>query len=134
MFTFFQDYCDNLPTISNAIPNVQVNNQTRYKAGTEIEYQCDIGYTNATQADSNKIVCSDSGKWSEVSLKCTRIKCEKPEEIRNGMVKANDYSYLSVIEYKCVPGFQIRNGDYLRECDLSGQWTGFQPTCERNLS
>lgn len=35
-----------------------------------------------------------------------------------------------MIEYKCKPGYRIRNGDYLRECDLNGKWTGRKPSCE----
>ena len=124
-----------MPFIANAIPNVQINNQTRYKGGTEIEYQCDIGYTNTTHSESsNKIMCFDNGKWSEINFKCVRVKCDKPVEILNGIIKANDYFYSSVIEYKCVPGYQIRDGDYLRECDLDGRWSGLQPKCEREYN
>ena len=55
----------------NAIPNVQINNETSYKAGTEVEYQCDIGYTDSVNKLSNsKIVCMENGKWSETNLKC----------------------------------------------------------------
>jgi CUB/sushi domain-containing protein len=35
-----------------------------------------------------------------------------------------------VIEYKCKSGYRVRNGDYLRECDLNGKWTGRKPSCE----
>jgi len=64
-------YCEYPPVIMNAIPNVQINNETSYKAGTEVEYQCDIGYTDSVNKLSNsKIVCMENGKWSETNLKC----------------------------------------------------------------
>jgi hypothetical protein len=64
-----QVFCDYPPTLANAIPNVQINNDTRYKIDTEVEYQCDIGYTNAN--DLNRIICLENGKWSELKFKCT---------------------------------------------------------------
>lgn len=131
----FLAFCEYIPIISNAIPNVQLNkNQTRFKAGTEVEYTCDIGFISSSPNDVNKAVCLDDAKWSDMNLRCVRVQCNKPDEISNGIIKANDFFYSSVIEYKCVPGYHIRNGDYLRECDLNGQWTGQPPTCERNLN
>jgi hypothetical protein len=53
----------------NAIPNVQINSESKYKIGTEVEYQCDIGFTSSE--GSNKVVCLDTGKWSELKLKCS---------------------------------------------------------------
>lgn len=64
-------FCEYPPTISNAIPNVQISNETSYKTGTEVEYQCDVGYTYAASKMSNKIYCQDNGKWSDMNLKCT---------------------------------------------------------------
>jgi hypothetical protein len=52
----------------NAIPNVQVNNESKYKIGTEVEYQCDIGFTSTDK--TNKIVCQEDAKWSELNFKC----------------------------------------------------------------
>ena len=60
------------------------------------------------------------------------ISCGKPEEIKNGVIiKSNEFFYSSVIEYRCISGYRIRNGDYLSECDLDGKWTGRRPICER---
>jgi hypothetical protein len=65
-------FCEYPPMILNAIPNVQVNNETSYKTGTEIEYTCDIGYADsASKTSNNKIYCSDEGKWTEMKMKCT---------------------------------------------------------------
>lgn len=72
-----ETFCELPPSVLNAIPNVQVNNQSKYKVGTEIEYQCDIGFTASFNQDdqndfSNKIVCLDDGKWSHIRFKCIR--------------------------------------------------------------
>ncbi len=64
----FIEFCDSPESILNAIPNVQVNNQSKYKIGTEVEYQCDIGYTSIDR--TNKIVCLEDGKWSSLNFKC----------------------------------------------------------------
>ena len=63
-------FCDYPTQILNAIPNVQVNNQSKYKIDTEVEYQCDIGYVNVGE-QSNKITCLTTGKWSELKFKCS---------------------------------------------------------------
>lgn len=75
-FVVLKVFCENIPTITNAFPNVQINNQSKYKTGTEIEYQCDIGYTSSSNSDSyvavnNKVMCQDDGKWSETKFQCT---------------------------------------------------------------
>ena len=62
----------------------------------------------------------------------SEIDCGKPNDIENGLINANGYYYSNVIEYKCVTGYRIRNGDYLRECNSDGKWSGIEPTCERN--
>jgi hypothetical protein len=66
-----------------------------------------------------------------LKLKFIEIDCGKPREIENGIINANGYYYSSVIEYKCISGYRIRNGDYLRECNLNGKWSGIEPNCER---
>ena len=54
--------------IANAMPNIQVNDYSRYKMGTEVEYQCDIGYNS--NFDLNKSVCQSNGKWSDIKFQC----------------------------------------------------------------
>ena len=75
LFLIIKVFCDYPAGIQNAMPNVQANNESKYKIGTEVEYQCDIGYT-ADMYYSNKITCSNTGKWSELKLKCS----SKPKE------------------------------------------------------
>lgn len=50
------------------MPNIQVINGSRYRMGTEIEYQCDIGYNS--NYDLNKSVCQNDGTWSDITFKC----------------------------------------------------------------
>ncbi len=61
-------FCDNPQMIANAMPNIQVNDESRYKMGTEVEYQCDIGYNS--NYDLNKSFCQSDGKWSEIKFQC----------------------------------------------------------------
>jgi hypothetical protein len=67
-------FCENdPPVIANAIPNIQIGKQSsKYKVETEVEYQCDIGYSPTTT--SNKIIClKDEGKWSKTDFTCRSI-------------------------------------------------------------
>lgn len=61
----------------------------------------------------------------------SEITCGQPDGIENGVIRASDYSYSSVIEYRCNLGYYLTNGDYLRECLITGEWSGKQPICER---
>jgi beta-2-glycoprotein 1 len=62
-------FCDTSPPlISNSIPNIQIN-MAKYKFGTEVEYQCDVGY--AALGKIKKSTCQEDGKWSEIDLVCS---------------------------------------------------------------
>ncbi|CAF0889036.1 unnamed protein product [Brachionus calyciflorus] len=125
-----ETFCDPPKQILNAIPNIQIKNESKFKSGTEVDYECDIGYTFNSEKESTKIICMDTGRWSDVKFKCSRIYCGKPDDIENGVIKGSDFYYSSVIEYKCITGFRIRNGDNLRECGLDSTWSGKKPICE----
>ncbi len=66
---FYLVNCDAPPTIANTIPNIQINKESIYRIGTEVEYQCDIGFISINN-QSNKIYCEETKKWSELKFKC----------------------------------------------------------------
>lgn len=56
------------------MPNIQINyddKKPQYKMGTEVEYQCDIGYSN--NYEMNKSTCQSNGEWNEIKFQCTSI-------------------------------------------------------------
>lgn len=120
-------------SVLNAIPNVLISEESKFKSGTEVEYRCDIGFQKSVDSHNSKIVCMDTGHWSDLKLNCIRINCGQPEQIKNGLIRGTDHFYSSVVEYKCLIGFKITSGDYLRECGLNSKWSGTKPTCERKF-
>jgi hypothetical protein len=123
-------FCGPPPHKLNSLPNVQMSKEASYKIGTEVEYQCDIGYEPNGQIAT--IVCGKDQEWSYSQFQCNAISCGKPADIKNGLINANGYLYSNVIEYRCVEGYKLRNGDFLRECTFEGVWSGIEPTCEGN--
>lgn len=46
------------------------------------------------------------------------------------MMKSNTY----IAAYRCFPGYLLEpaNGNGIRKCQSSGQWTGVHPVCKSN--
>ncbi len=61
------------PQIPNALPNIQINKDFNYKVGTEVDYQCEIGFVNSGSG-LNKIYCEETQKWSETRFRCSSKK------------------------------------------------------------
>jgi len=141
------------PKIPNSLPNIQIIEDFKYKIGTEVEYRCEIGFVNLF-SEANKVYCQENQNWSETQFKCSSriflriycfkisrvtfktlffqgINCGKPTAIENGFINGVGYHYSDVVEYLCYPGFHIWGGDYIRECNLTGKWSGIEPKCER---
>lgn len=53
----------------NAIVNVQMSKESTYKIGTEVEYQCDIGYV--ANGETNKVYCEETQNWSDSRFQCS---------------------------------------------------------------
>ena len=63
-------FCDRPPELTNALPNIQLTNEIKFKSGTEVEYQCEVGYKS--NGESNRIICQETdGQWSQLKLNCT---------------------------------------------------------------
>ncbi len=65
-------FCGEPPNIKNALPNVQISKDSKYKIGTEVEYQCDIGFLKNDA--SNKIFCQEDQTWSKSRFSCNSMK------------------------------------------------------------
>jgi hypothetical protein len=160
LFLNLQVYCDQPPKISNGMANIQLTNTYKYKPGTEIEYHCDVGYKSNDDPNKSvcengkwtdiKYECLSECRptiWNQaLSVWCLlllllkktfnnfsieEINCGQPGFIDNGELIAYDFTYSSVIEYRCNLGYRINSGHYLRECLITGQWSGDEPTCKR---
>ena len=54
--------------------------------------------------------------------------CDRLENIANGRVILSGTFVGAVANYSCDLGYTL-DGNVLRECQSSGQWTGSEPTC-----
>ena len=71
---------------------------------------------------------------------CTVIICPSPLVPMNGVViyshSASElYSFETIAEYRCEPGFGLSRGDPVRICEGDGSsptgvWSGVAPRCE----
>lgn len=60
------------------------------------------------------------------------ISCGNPGIPTNGEVTGTKYTYNQKLRYDCNPGFKLV-GTRERTCDLNGQWSGVQPSCQRKM-
>ncbi|KAH3695294.1 hypothetical protein DPMN_082751 [Dreissena polymorpha] len=65
--------------------------------GTAIEFVCDRGYKLRGQSTRT---CQANGIWSGIAPTCELIFCPRSES-GNVVIIGNDYSFGSVLEYRC---------------------------------
>ncbi|CAH3037421.1 unnamed protein product [Pocillopora meandrina] len=110
--------CKPLPLLSNGkIHNNGVSH------GAVVSFSCNSGFQ---PQGSLQIKCLD-GIWNESSPSCIGV-CAKPGKLRNGTVVGSNYSYGSVIKFKCNKGYKLRGSAKLK-C-RRGVWEGQFPECE----
>ena len=102
-------------------------NLTTLRIGGLATFSCQHGYKLVGDGDIN---CLSSGSWSAWPPACLEIDCGQPASVDNSRVFLVDEStkFGSVVEYLCVPGY-TRSGPFQRTCELSGRWSGGEPTC-----
>ncbi|XP_032820365.2 protein lev-9-like [Petromyzon marinus] len=66
--------------------------------------------------------------WAGRKTLC-RVNCGPPGHVQNGVAYGNDWWVLSVVRYRCAPGFAMV-GAPTRTCLPAGHWSP-QPTCAR---
>ncbi|XP_053558647.1 sushi, von Willebrand factor type A, EGF and pentraxin domain-containing protein 1 [Bombina bombina] len=90
-----------------------------------VNYECNPGYE---LIGSNTSLCLSSKKWSHETPHCAIISCKPPNAILNGYIDASNYTYMSVVNYKCELGYKI-DGSAKRTCQKNKQWDGEEPIC-----
>uniref|UniRef100_T1IW92 Sushi domain-containing protein n=1 Tax=Strigamia maritima TaxID=126957 RepID=T1IW92_STRMM len=99
----------------------------KFSLGSEVKYHCNEGYYLVGFATR---VCLAEKVWSSSPPTCEIVQCLEPPQIANGAIQYEDdhLNYLSLIYYKCNPGF-ILDGPSDRQCGELGEFTGEQPEC-----
>uniref|UniRef100_A0A4W3I336 Sushi, von Willebrand factor type A, EGF and pentraxin domain containing 1 n=1 Tax=Callorhinchus milii TaxID=7868 RepID=A0A4W3I336_CALMI len=93
--------------------------------GSTVEYRCNLGYKIVGSATRH---CTSSSEWNTLAPVCQLMTCSTPEQIANGTVKGDSYTYMSVISYECNPGF-VLTGTVSRTCQNNKEWDGEEPQC-----
>lgn len=121
--------CDFPPHLHFASP-VNKLNETNYKTGTVLMYNCRPGYRKASSGLTS-LICDKSGTW-KYSFSCVKRQCSNPGELRNGQVIIKtDYSFGSQIEFSCLEGY-ILMGPTTSHCELQDKtvgWSNSFPEC-----
>ncbi|XP_041117630.1 sushi, von Willebrand factor type A, EGF and pentraxin domain-containing protein 1 isoform X2 [Polyodon spathula] len=93
--------------------------------GSLVQYGCDPGYELEGQTIRQ---CISGKQWSGAVPVCRIVSCGTPEEIANGLIIGNTFSFMSVIYYECDAGYYLQ-GLNTSTCQANNKWTGTRPLC-----
>uniref|UniRef100_A0A147BFW2 Putative eel-fucolectin tachylectin-4 pentaxrin-1 domain protein n=1 Tax=Ixodes ricinus TaxID=34613 RepID=A0A147BFW2_IXORI len=122
--------CGRVPPILKG--EVAYENGTTF-LGSRIVHGCSAGYR---LTGVRVRTCGLEGRWSGTPPKCEEIRCKPPEVPKNATVvygdndrsSAESFKIASTVQYRCVTG-HIVQGESLRTCQVTGEWTGEVPEC-----
>ncbi|KAM4706820.1 sushi, von Willebrand factor type A, EGF and pentraxin domain-containing protein 1 [Discoglossus pictus] len=93
--------------------------------GSTVLYECNPGYE---LIGSDTSLCLPNKKWNNETPHCAIITCKTPTKVLHGYIDAINYTYMSVIHYKCDLGYKVL-GSATRKCKENKQWDGNEPNC-----
>ncbi|CAH1243596.1 CR1 [Branchiostoma lanceolatum] len=115
-------YCGSPPNITNGL----VQGQYFYYLGF-VKYSCRLGYR--LEGEKEKYHCQDDGTWEEPPPTCSPVSCGQPDNIDNGRIDGQNFTYGGVVSYHCEDGHKLQDIGQ-RVCLESGSWNGTSPLCE----
>ncbi|KAF5884412.1 complement factor H-like, partial [Clarias magur] len=118
--------CSEIPIVENA--NVSTTSlKSNYTEGDSLIYSCQRGYIGRVT-----FVC-DGKKWRNArNTKCSRKRCQLPEDIPNGrfvIINGTEFVYETTIKYICKTGYRMVSLMDTRTCLVEG-WSNHLPHCE----
>lgn len=120
--------CGPPPNLHFASPVIKLN-ETNFKTGTVLKYNCRPGYSRTSSR--NHITCQVGGSWGHSTF-CVKKRCRNPGELQNGQVIVKtDYSFGSQIEFSCSEGY-ILIGPTTSHCEIQDKgvdWSDDFPQC-----
>ncbi|KAK2192700.1 hypothetical protein NP493_25g07031 [Ridgeia piscesae] len=113
--------CGMPPPVKNA--DVTTTCVTR---GCVADYRCYVGYEGQTQRSQ----CTVDGKWTRVSINCTRTRCDNIK-LGVGVIVTHTTgdSYEDTMTVHCRRGYHRVTGSHLRTCVGEGAWSGTVLVC-----
>lgn len=102
--------------------------------GMRIEYAKKVE-NGQEMSQSAKVRLKLSYKYTgyvNIVLYIIAITCQSLSEPQNGGVQFTSLVKGSIASYSCSDGFKLI-GEVNRQCLVTGQWSGEEPTCYRKL-
>ncbi|XP_077986729.1 complement factor B-like isoform X2 [Glandiceps talaboti] len=101
---------------------------TSYKVGDTVRFNCNSGYT---LYGSEQRTCMSNGKWNGTFTVCDNgaSDCRNPGVPINGRKSGYRYNRRNQVRFYCNAGYDMI-GSPIRECMVTGKWTGEKVTCE----
>ncbi|XP_056305905.1 sushi, von Willebrand factor type A, EGF and pentraxin domain-containing protein 1 [Danio aesculapii] len=90
----------------------------------KVSYRCDRGHV---PSDGSRISFCKRGRWTPLTLKCQKVKCNGLADIENGQYRQEGQSYGDKAMVICNQGYVLR-GVKFRIC-LENGWSGTDPVC-----
>ena len=100
------------------------------RVGERAKYSCDPGFELVGE---EKRECQANGEWNGTVPFCL-LPCPDLEPPQNGTVTLNGNLPGSLAIYDCDEGFQPKTDSLVRQCLISGRWSGEAVICESKLS
>ncbi len=132
---------------SLTVTNGAVNTSTGTSFNMNATYSCDFGYN---LSGTNTRTCQADRMWSSSEPSCDStlsslvhyvqcfffpavVTCLTLTDPTNGMVDVLNNNFGTVANYSCDTGYML-TGDVIRVCEVNGDWSGSEPTCDSMLS
>uniref|UniRef100_A0A3Q2YTB4 CUB and Sushi multiple domains 3 n=1 Tax=Hippocampus comes TaxID=109280 RepID=A0A3Q2YTB4_HIPCM len=118
--------------VSCGVPSAPVNGgvlAADYSVGTRVTYFCDSGYRLSSK-ELTTTVCQPDGTWSNHNKipGCILISCGDLPIPPNGKKIGTQITFGASAIFSCNLGY-VLTGSIVRECLLSGLWSGTETYC-----
>ncbi|XP_078664783.1 sushi, von Willebrand factor type A, EGF and pentraxin domain-containing protein 1-like [Branchiostoma floridae x Branchiostoma belcheri] len=96
--------------------------------GDQVTFSCDTGF----ELTNNDVrVCGDNGVWSGVQPTCDVVECSTLQAPPNSDMAVSGNTFGNTATTSCDPGYDLVNGDTVRSCQASGEWSGSSVLCQK---
>ena len=90
-----------------------------------VTYSCNEGYRLVGSKDRT---CRETGKWQNEPPTCTKVECEYPPSVDNGIFRETSFFYQDNVTYQCDEGYKLQ-GEQILTCQSDSRWSSPAPDC-----
>ncbi|XP_053549117.1 E-selectin-like [Bombina bombina] len=111
----------------NAPENGNIHCQGKSTYNSRCSVTCAEGFN---LIGASELTCASSGEWTSDIPECEAVQCPSLKAPENGYIDCQGkLFYNSKCSFTCAEGFKLIGASELN-CEASGEWTSFAPTCE----